>query len=381
MEAVIGLIIGIGVGAVGVFFFQKSKEAEKDSKLKQQEQNMGELTAQLAGEKARKDELIGKNKQMFAQLSKLEAANDELSKKTAKFEAEERKNKADLERQIDKLDTAKKNLETTEKRINKEDEERREMELKERDRIWAEHEDKVKLALNEICKRPEYGFETYDNNNLPEGFDGKLKPDFMIEFLGQYMIFDAKTTKSDNLQTYISTNIKSTAAKIKGNNKIYNTVFFVVPTEAIELLKTVSYYEQGYTFFIVSPESLGPIIASFKKIKEYEFAEKMDPEDRENIVRVMAEFDSHIRDRNAMDLLIAERGVNILNEANRLPSDIKDELETKKAQIGVTGINKSDVKTLATSERQQKKIEELVNPKAKISKAEVKSAADKLMKK
>lgn len=379
MEAIIGLIIGLGVGAVGAFFFQKSKEAEKDINLKQQEQKIGSLSTELEGEKKKRNELAGKGKSAFVQITKLDEENNHLKKELAKFEAGKSKDKADLERQIEQLDTAKKNFEDERKRIIQEDEQKREEEIAERDRIWAEHEEKVKLALNEICKRTEYGFETFDNNNLPEGFDGKLKPDFMVEFLGQYMIFDAKTTKSDNLQNYITTNVKATATKIKGNNKIYNTVFFVVPTEAIGLLKTLSYYEQGYAFFVISPESLAAIIASFKKIKDYEFAEKMDPEERENIVRVMAELDSHIRARNAADLLLAQHGINILNETEKLPSDIKEEIDVKKSKIGITGIKQSDMKPLMTEERQQKQIEELVNPKAKIPKAEVKMAADKLL--
>lgn len=368
------MIIGAAVGVL----FKKLNETEQNSILTQQDKKIGEITAQLESEKAKKDEFIGKNKQLFVQLTRLEAENAVLNKKTAKFEAEERKNEQDLENKIKKLDVAQQSLEDEKMRIRREDAERERKEMEERDRMWGEHENKVKTLLTEICQKPEYNFATYDNNNLPDGFDGKLKPDFMIEFLGQYIIFDAKTTKADNLQTYISGQIKSTTLKIKGDKNIYPVVFFVVPTDAISSLKTLSYYEQGYTFFIISPESLSPIIASLRKIKDYEFAEKMDPEERENIVKLIAGFDFHINFRNAADLWLAQHGINTLNEIKNLPESVRNEIEMKKSKISLSSINRSDLAPLMSGDRQQQQIEGLVNPKAKIEKKEVEEAGSLL---
>lgn len=111
----------------------------------------------------------------------------------------------------------------------------------ERDRIWNEHENAVIATLSELCKQPHLHFTSYSNNNLPDEFDGKLKPDFLIDFLGQYVVFDAKASKAESLQTYINDAVKTTAEKIKKNGRIYPHVFLVVPTEAIGELKKLIY--------------------------------------------------------------------------------------------------------------------------------------------
>ena len=58
--------------------------------------------------------------------------------------------------------------------------------------MWNEHEHVVVSQLTDLCAKPQLKFTTYDNTNLPDDFDGSIKPDFLIDFLGQYIIFDAK---------------------------------------------------------------------------------------------------------------------------------------------------------------------------------------------
>ncbi len=364
----LGFLGLIGIGALIYLSFKKEKPQQDDGRIR-------ELEAEVKAEKSRKDELAGKNKQLFAQLTKMEAANTELSKKVAKYEAEESKQKKELEQKIEKLDTSQKALEDEKTRIRREDEERAEKELAERDRMWAEHEEKVLKDLNDLCNLPEYGFDTYNNKNLPQDFDGKLKPDFMIGFLDQFVIFDAKVSRSDNLQNYITTQVKSTATKIKGNSKIYNTVFFVVPTEAIGTLKKLYYYEEGYSFFVISAEAIPPVLASLKKIQNYEFAEKMDPQERENIINLIAEFDHHINLRNAMDLALAQHGINVLDKKESLPEELQEDINLKKSKMRIVKVNETDLKPLMLStERQQSSIDKTVKPKPKIKKADMQSA-------
>jgi len=367
MDYLLGFLTLVGVSAL-IYLSYKKEKPQEDGRIK-------ELESELKAEKSRKDELAGKNKQLFAQLTKLEAANTELSKRTAKYEAEEAKHKKELEQKIEKLDVSQKALEDERTRIRREDEERMQEELAERDRMWAEHEERVLKYLTEVCAMPEYSFDTYTNNNLPESFDGRLKPDFMIEFLDQFVIFDAKISRSDNFQNYITTQVKSTAAKIKGNNKIYGVVFLVVPTDAIGELKKLSYYEEGYSFFIISMEALAPVLASLKKIQNYEFAEKMDPKERENIINLIAEFDQHINLRNAMNLVLAQHGINVLEKAEKLPEELQEDIKLKKGKMRIIKVNETDLKPLMIStERQQKQIDKIVKPKPKVKKPDMDSA-------
>jgi hypothetical protein len=353
--------------------------AQLRAELSQRDKIIGRLTAEVKEEKSLKDELVGKNKQLFEQITNTKAENDNLQKENKVFvkqlsdyEAQEEENERKINDRIKSLETSTTKFEEEKLRVRKEDEEKQQKEKEERNRMWAEHEIAVRQRIIDLCKASQYNFSYYDNKNLPADFGGKFKPDILIEFLGQYVIFDAKKSESD-LQNYINTNVKSTVEKINGNQKIYPTVFFVVPTEAIKQLKTTRFYEQGFDFFVISPEAVESILASLKKISSYELAQQLDPQDRENIVNLIAEFDHHINMRNAVDILVAESGVSILKKANTLRPDIKEEIGVKKDKIRLQQFAPTDIKTLMLNvETQEEKIEEIISPKASISEENLK---------
>lgn len=353
--------------------------ARLKAELSQKDQKIGQITDDIKNETTTKDKLSGQNKQMYAEITSLKADNgslqkekDQLSKELANFKAEEKRKTKEQENRIQQLDAAKIALDEEKIRIRKDDEKRIEEEKANRDRMWAEHEDKVKTQLAELCKDPKYAFPTYDNKSLPEGFGGKFKPDFMIEFLGQYVIFDAKVSKSDNLQNYVSTNVKSTVEKINKNTKIYPMVFFVVPTEAMATLTKTRFYEQSYEFFVIPSESIPVILAAFKKISSYELAEQLDPRDRENIVNLIAEFDNHINMRNALDILASQSGVSVLEKAGSLRRDIKDEIAHKKGEMRLQQFSPTEIKTLMLDHNvQRERMNDLTSPKAAISPANI----------
>ena len=119
---------------------------------------------------------------------------------------------------------------------------------------------------------------------------------------------------------------KFEAEKIKENgleNLIFRIVVLVVPRSNLTELKQLVYFHGGFTFFVVSEESLEPLIASFKEIEKYAVAEQYDPADREKIINLIALFDTHIRKQNAVNLLAAAQGLTVLSEKNRLPGFCK----------------------------------------------------------
>jgi hypothetical protein len=239
--------------------------------------------------------------------------------------------------------------------------------------MWAEHENKVVSLLTDLCNQPQFAFTSYDNNNLPEDFHGSLKPDFMIDFLQQYVVFDAKVSEAKNLQVYINDQVQKTAIKVKGNKKIYSTIFLVVPTVAIHELKKKYFYEEGFTFFVIEPESLASILALFKKIENYEFAEAMDPKERENIVDLIAAFNYHISARNAHELGLILHGLETLDKAERnMDPTIFADAMIKKAKMRHINLNTADTKELvANPEKVTQQLLDLVEPKARITKEEL----------
>jgi hypothetical protein len=389
-----GTLVLLGLVAWKLFTKKESEidpreVARTESQLEQKTREVGELREQLSSVQNEKNELIGKGKEQFVRHKDLESdmkalqqERDQLSKRVSEYEVAEESREREMDERLQKLHRAEKSLEDERQRIRREDEERQQRELEERDRMWNEHEQSVISYLSDLCSKPEFSFSSFENTNLPEGFDGSFKPDFLIDFLGQYVIFDAKVSRSDNFQNYISDQVKKTAKKAKGNSDIYQSIFLVVPTDAISLLKSTVSYEQPFTFYVVSPEALAPILASFKKITSYDLAEQFDPQERENIVSLIAKLDTHINARCTFDVLLAKMGAEVLEDAQKLNPDIVKDVELQKDKIRIPTFKPSEVKRLMGNvEERDQEVDELIAPKATIEKKKVEQARAALLEK
>lgn len=351
------------------------ENAALKAELWQKNREIGQLTQDLQAEKSEKDRLSGEGKRIFVEITNLKKDystlaedRDSLKEQLVHFQAEEKRKTSEFDKKIAQLEEARTSLEDEKNRIRKEDEKDKEQEKANRDRMWAEHEVRVQSYLTELCRLPHYNFSSYDNKNLPEGFSGKLKPDFMIELLGQYVIFDAKVSKADSLQTYITTNVKTTAEKIWNDAKIYPMIFFVVPGESISTLSKTHFREQGFDFYIISPDAIPVILSAFKKITTYELAEKLDPRDREDIISLIAEFDFHINQRNAIDIIASKMWTSVLSKMENLKKEFRDEVVLKKSKMKPQQPWLSEMKALMIDQNAQNSaISDLVQPKAKIT--------------
>lgn len=344
---------------------------------------VGELHSLLETEKMEKNKLTGQNKQMYAEqvsvkesLKSAERERDDLRKQVTRHEAQQEQHQKEFQRTIAQLEKAEEALKAERARVIAEEKEERERAERERDRLWADHENSVIAQLTSLCKSPQLAFSYFTNTNLPEEFDGSLKPDFMVGFLDQYIIFDAKVSKSESLQTYITNAVKTTVQKVKKNPKIATVIYLVVPTEAISELKTFVHPVDGYTIYIVSPESLAPILASLKKITTYEFADQMDPQQRENIVQLIADLDFHINLRNATDLILTKMGTEILGKTQQLDPEIAAEVAMRKQPMNAkASLAASEIKKIVSNLTEQNlEVERLVAPKAAVHKKNLKTA-------
>ncbi len=406
MEIVLIVIGGLLLGGVGYLIFQPTgggndlqREEEfrrmmedrtrLNLELQHQNEQLGKLQAQMQGEKSAKDKLSGQGKQLFAEITELKEKNrvlqihnEELLKKVAGFEKEQDQRNEDQHKRINDLEAAKKTFEEEKLRIRREDEERVKIEEDERNRVWNEHEMGVVSSLREICQRPEIGFNFFDNVNLPESFDGGLKPDFLVElFPEQYIIFDAKFSEN-KISTYFNAQVPKTVQKIKKSksvSQIYSTVFFVVPADLLAKSKKSFAYHEGYSFFMISSDSLAPILQAFKKITEYEFADQLNPQDRENIVNVLSGYESFIRNQNAANVLIAEKAVEVINAKEVLSEELNLEIDLKRKNIKPLKLKDSEMKKMTQSlEEQGKKRQQLTSPQPKISKEDLEQMQEQL---
>ncbi len=248
------------------------------------------------------------------------------------------------------------------------DEKRRQEEFEiNRDRIWSTHETNVISKMKEISKKSSFQYSFFDNSNLPENFDLGFKPDFMIEFLDQYVIFDAKQSKSKNINSYIQNQVKDTVDKIKRSSNcddIFNSVFLVVPTIDLAEIKEYSHYYNGYNVYVISVEAFEPILASFKKIESYDIANDFNPQERENIVDLIALFDNHIRQTSATNILTAMNSLKVLSEKSRLSNSMNLDVENVRSKIKLKKFKENDLKKLISNpENQIDELKNLVVPK------------------
>lgn len=346
-----------------------------------------QLQAELEHEKAAHKELQGKNKQLFAQLTKYEAKleslqkeRDQLERQVVKYEEASERRQKEADDRLSSLQKAEKSFQEERARVIRQEEADRATMEAERDRVWAEHETNVISAMTSLCKLPHLGFAHYTNLNLPDGFDGSLKPDFMIEFLGQYVIFDAKASKAESLQTYINTAVKDTVKKVKKNDLIANMLFLVVPSQAISELKTHYYPLDGYNIYVISPESLAPILASLKKITTYELAEQLDPQKRENLINLLAEMDFHISITNGVNLYLAQSGINVLDKAKTIDPELFEEAERKKREMRIPAFG--EIKKLVHDiDAQQELVTAAVAPKAAVKQKDIERAKKEIVEK
>lgn len=385
MTAMTPLYVLIAINIAGLLYVGSRLKGDTSVGTDQQQKRdelIGDLKQQLEKEQAEKNEQAGKAKELFLRFKDLEAdnkvlkkENDTLQKDTTKYEAEKEQNQAQQQQLVTQLDNANKALQEERERVVREDEQRRQKELEELDRMWGEHEEVVVSLMSDLCKKPQFNFSTFDNTNLPEDFSGKLKPDFMVAFLDQYVIFDAKVSKRDNLNVYIKEQVKKTATKVKGNDKIYPCIFLVVPTLAFRQIKQTHFYEEGLNFFVIAPESVAPILASLKRIESYEFAEQMDPQERENIIDLIAQFDFHINSRNAVEYFLQKHGLETLSRMKKLDQELVAEVAAKKAKIRQLNFSTADQKELVQNpELLDARLNELTNPAAQIDQEELQSA-------
>lgn len=182
---------------------------------------------------------------------------------------------------------------------------------------WSNHEDNVKNRIKAICNK--HGVEYVDS--VP--FRGK--PDNTLRINSEFVIFDAKSPAGDDLSnfpTYLK-NQSENVSKYVSEEGVRREIFLVVPTNTLDVIQQFEFRLGDYTAYVISIDALEPIILSLIKIEDYEFAEQLSPEERENICRVIGKFLHLSKRRIQIDGFFAKQFFELLyrSEAD-LPLDI-----------------------------------------------------------
>src|SRR6478735_5138186 len=186
---------------------------------------------------------------------------------------------------------------------------------------WLNHETNVQNRIKVICSK--HGVDYIDK--VP--FKGS--PDNTLKINDEYIIFDAKSPANDDLSNFPSY-IKNQAESVKkyvNEEGVRREVFLVIPTNTLERIEQFEYRLADYSVYVISHDSLEPIILALRRIEDYEFAEQLSPEERENICRVLGKFVHLSKRRIQIDGFFTRQFFELVyrSEAD-LPKDILEKV-------------------------------------------------------
>lgn len=320
--------------------FEESKSMQKE--LIQKNQELDSIGKKLVQIETKNENLLKNNEQYENRLRKKEEETQilnlkidrltleksELTNANLKFENSEEQRDKDYRNSIGQLNQLKETLEKEIKRLGDERLEEQKEVFDKMKRQWSEHEMSVEQTIKMICQNH---FIKYIDE-VP--FRGN--PDNVIEICNEYIIFDAKCPANDdfnNFPKYIKAQTES-VKKYANQDGVKKDIFLVVPSNTIHTIKQLTYNLGEYNVYIITRDSLEPIILSLKKIEDYEFVNQLSPEERDNICRVIGRFAHTTKRKIQIDQFFASEFLELLVKCqNDLPEDIlKEVIEFEKAE-------------------------------------------------
>lgn len=193
---------------------------------------------------------------------------------------------------------------------------------------WAAHQSDVQGRMKQLCQKHTLHYV----DKAP--FRGD--PDNTLKIADEFVVFDAKSPAGDDLKNfplYLKAQAEAARkyARLEGVKK---DIFLVVPTNTLPCIKEFVYNLADYDVYIVSADALEPLVLSLCKIEDYEFAEQLSPEDRENICRIIGKFAHLSKRRIQIDAFFARQFIELAYKCeNSLPSDVHEKvLEFEKSE-------------------------------------------------
>jgi len=261
-------------------------------------------------------------------IDNLNREKSELKNTNSKFENTEEQRDKNYRNSIGQLNQLKETLEKEIKRLSDERVEEQKDAFEKMKHQWNEHEITVEQTIKMICQNH---FIKYIDE-VP--FRGN--PDNAIEICDEYIIFDAKCPSNEDLNNfprYIKAQTES-VKKYANQERVKKDIFLVVPSNTIHTIKQLAYNMGDYNVYVITKDSLEPIILSLKKIEDYEFVNQLSPEERDNICRVVGRFAHTTKRKIQIDQFFASEFLELLVKCkNDLPEDfLKQVIEFEKAE-------------------------------------------------
>jgi len=329
MEYILVLIISIAI-VTFVLIKQKHKNSSVEDRTLELEKNLSskeEIINNLQSKKevlevrlAEFEELKTENTVIKERLKNTEnERNDIKTKNTTHENNEEARNEA-LRKSLEQSNTLQNSLNNEKERLNDERVQEKEQQMLDMKRLWVQHEKDVESHIRSICKDNLLKYISQEDFPYPRN-----KPDNTIEISDQLIIFDAKSPASDDLENfpkYIKTQTEN-LKKYAKHSDVKKDMYLVIPSNTLKVIHQYTYNLGDYYVFVITKDSLEPIIRSLIKIQEFESVEKLSPEDRDDICRIIGKFAHTTKRRIQIDQYFAEEFLETLKKAKtQLPEEI-----------------------------------------------------------
>ena len=265
------------------------------------------------------DELKTKKTELETTLRSISDERNDLKNKNIKLNNEEEKRILDSKKEIEALITLKQSAEDEKQALNNLRVEEEKEAFEQMKSQWVKHEKDVENYLKEICRN--YIIKYVGQEEFPHP---RNKPDNSIEIMDQLIVFDAKSPSNNNLDNFPKY-IKDQTENLKKYAKhddVKNDLFLVIPSNTLHVIDQFSYKIGEYNVFVVTKDALEPIILSLKKIEEYEFVDKLSPEERDNVCSVIGKFAHNTKRRIQIDNFFQREFLSTLDKAKKLPREI-----------------------------------------------------------
>ena len=352
---------------------EKIIEIEKTLSTKEQEIITLETNKDVLNAKLESfDQLKTDKTQLEERLKLVEIERNNLKNDNIKLHKEEDGRNETLRKSVESTNTLQDSLKTEIARVNDERVKEKEEHFDNMKKQWREHEKDVQNHLQMVCKNNVITYISQEEFPHPRN-----KPDNSIEIMDQLIVFDAKSPANDNLSNfpnYIKTQTENLKKYAKHAN-VKKDLFLVIPSNTLNIVDQFTYNMSDYNVYVITLDALEPIVLSLKKIEEYEFADKLSPDDRENICRVIGKFAHSTKRKIQIDQFFANEFIATLEKAKQLPKDILENViqfeNSEKLNPPMEKRNKSiitkDLKDQTEQIKKELEIREIPEIEAKIT--------------
>lgn len=253
-------------------------------------------------------------------LAQVDRDRNTLKNENIAYQKAEEGRQKEVSKSIASALTLQESLEAEKSRLNDERVQEKEDLLKKMKLKWSDHEKDVQTHLQLICRNNVITYVSQEDFPHPRN-----KPDSSIEIMDQLIVFDAKSPANDDLSNfpkYIKNQTENLKKYAKHDN-VKNDLFLVIPSNTLDVIDQFHYNIGDYNVYIISKDALEPIVLSLKKIEDYEFADKLSPEERDNVCRIIGKFAHTTKRRIQVDEFFAREFLDTLSKAGtQLPRDI-----------------------------------------------------------